>query len=108
MSCHPTPPGKTHLQLLNEAATAFALLGLTVSKQTITDMYLEYRQALFDAMIADIDASRFYISWNTIKSFGDTEIATLQQLPDRSEQYSQALAHLQLLIKQSHAFVPWG
>ncbi|SFE95343.1 hypothetical protein SAMN05216167_12313 [Spirosoma endophyticum] len=28
----------------------------------VTDTYLEYQQALYDAMITDIDASRFDVS----------------------------------------------
>ncbi|SFE75492.1 hypothetical protein SAMN05216167_1197 [Spirosoma endophyticum] len=37
------PPGKMPVQLLTEAATAFALLKSNASKQTVTNAYLDYR-----------------------------------------------------------------
>ncbi|WP_262507734.1 hypothetical protein [Spirosoma endophyticum] len=40
--------------------------------------------------------------------FEDAEIAALHQLPNGSGEHNRALAHLQLLIKESHPYVPWG
>ena len=102
------PPAKTPVQRLSETATAFALLESNASKQTVTNAYLDYRQALYDAMIGDIDPVRYDVSWNMVKRFADAEIAAIQQLPEGSAEYAKALDHLQLLIKESHTYVPWG
>ena len=108
MSCQPVPSSQTPIERLRLAAEAFALLAPTASKQQVTNAYQEYREALFESMTVDIDPKRYDVAWQTIKNFGDAELEALGKLPESVEAYAPAIQHLQLLVRDSYAYVPWG
>ena len=108
MSCHPPDSEPTPIDRLRQAAEVFALFDPSCSKVAITDAYLDFRNALFDAMTLDIDPHRYDVSWSIIKSFGDKGMGDFQELPVERETYPSALAHLQQLVEESCKYVPWG